>query len=178
MCLDRIKKVNQKKDIVCYKVFHSVANDYGGFSMLSIVRDYPYEMGTVHSTNTDSPEIKYIFKYNGSSEKPYIRGNSFHSFKTLYGAKKFAKFFASRNGIMPEKSKAILVVKCIIPSDSNFTYEGRFIESDFNLRSYASEKLKPIEIVTSYSVIGESKQNSNLKVKPVIPDPGTGDVYI
>lgn len=179
MCLDRIKKVNQKKDIICYKVFHSVANDYGGFSMLSIIRDYPYEMGTVHSTNTDFPEIKYNleikYKYSPSNKKPYIRGDSFHSFKTLYGAKKFAKFFASRNDIMPEKSKAILVVKCVIPSDSNFTYKGRFIESDFNLRSYASEKLKPIEIVTSYPVIGESKQNNNCKVKPVIPDPGTGD---
>ena len=177
MCLDRIKKLNQKKDIICYKVFHSVVNDYGGFSMLSIIRDYPYEMGAVHSTNTDFPEIKYI-KYNGPNKKPYIRGNSFHSFKTLYGAKKFAKLFAGRNDTMPEKSKAILVAKCIIPSDSNFTYKGRFIESDFNLRSYASEKLKPIEIVTSYPIIGKSKQNNNCKVKPVIPDPGTGDVYI
>ena len=137
--------------------------------MLSVIRDYPYEMGTVHSTNTDSPEIKYIFKYNHSNKKPYIKGDSFHSFKTLYGAKKLAKFFASRNNTiffasrnntMPEKSKAILVVKCIIPSDSNFTYKGRFIESDFNLRSYASEKLKPVEIVTSYPV-GESNKNNN-----------------
>lgn len=178
MCLDRIKKVNQKKDITCYKVFHSVVNDYGGFSMLSVIRDYPYEMGTVHSTNTDSPEIKYIFKYNHSNKKPYIKGDSFHSFKTLYGAKKLAEFFATKNDIMPEKSKAIIVVKCVIPSDSNFTYKGRFIESDFNLRSYASEKLKPVEIVTSYPIIGESKQSNDCKVKPVIPDPGTGDVYM
>ena len=77
--------------------------------------------------------------------------------------------------IIPEKSKAILVVKCIIPSDSNFTYKGRFIESDFNLRSYASDKLKPVEIVTSYPVMGENNQNNNVKVKPVVPDPGTGD---
>ena len=140
--------------------------------MLSIIRDYPYEMGIVHSTNTDFPEIKY----NVSTEKPYIKGDAFHSFKTLYGAKKVAEFLVSRNDIIiPEKSKAILVVKCIIPSDSNFTYKGRFIESDFNLRSYANEKLKPIEIVTSYPVIGENNQNNNVKVKPVVPDPGTGD---
>lgn len=69
-----------------------------------------------------------------------------------------AKFFATKNDIMPEKSKAIIVVKCVIPSDSNFTYKGRFIESDFNLRSYSSEKLKPIEIVTSYPV-GENNKN-------------------
>lgn len=148
--------------------------------MLSIIRDYPYEMGTVHSTNTDFPEIKYNleikYKYSPSNKKPYIRGDSFHSFKTLYGAKKVAEFLVSRNDIIiPEKSKAILVVKCIIPSDSNFTYKGRFIESDFNLRSYANEKLKPIEIVTSYPVMGENNQNNNVKVKPVVPDPGTGD---
>ena len=140
--------------------------DYGGFSMLSIVRDYPYEMGVVHSTNTDSPQIKET-----DTKKPYITGNSFHSFKTLYGAKKFVKFFLKQKPfILPINSMAIIIVKCVIPSDSNFIYKGRFIESNFNLRSYASEKLKPIEIVKYYP-IGENKD----KVKPVMFNHGTVD---
>lgn len=149
MCLNTIKKINQKKDITCYKVLYTVHDgDYGGFSMLSIVRDYPYEMGVVHSTNTDSPQIKET-----DTKKPYITGNSFHSFKTLYGAKKMVKFLRKHNRALltfPINSIAIIIVKCVIPSDSNFTYKGRYLETDFNLRSYASEKLKPIKIVAYY----------------------------
>ena len=85
MCLYKIKKLNKKKDITCYKVLYCVSNGSGGFSMLSLIKDYPYEMGVVHSTNTDSPQIDYI----DSTYEPYIRGNSLHSFKALYGAKKW-----------------------------------------------------------------------------------------
>ena len=142
-------------------MLYCVSNGYGGFSILSIVRDYPYEMGVVRSTNTDSPQIRQY----------YITGNSFHSFKTLYGAKKMVKFFLKQKPFMlPMNSIAIIIVKCIIPSDSNFIYKGRFIESSFNLRSYASEKLKPVEIVKYYP-IGENK----CKVKPVMFKHGTGD---
>ena len=149
MCLYKIKKLNKKKDITCYKVLYAASNGSGGFSMLSIIKDYPYEMGVVHSTNTDSPQISHI----DSTYEPYIRGNSLHSFKTLYGAKKMVKFFLKQKPFMlPMNSIAIIIVKCVIPSDSNFVYKGRFIETDFNLRSYASEKLKPIEIVKYYPI--------------------------
>lgn len=149
MCLYKIKKLNKKKDITCYKVLYCVSNGSGGFSIFSIVRDYPYEMGVVHSTNTDSPQINYI----DSTYEPYIRGNSFHSFKTLYGAKKMVKFFLKHKPFtLPTNSIAIIVVKCAIPSDSNFIYKGKYLETDFNLRSYASEKLKPVEIVKYYPI--------------------------
>lgn len=149
MCLYRIKKLNKKKDITCYKVLYAVSNGYGGFSMLSLIKDYPYEMGVVHSTNTDSPQINYI----DSTYEPYIRGNSFHSFKTLYGAKKMVKFFLKHKPFtLPINSIAIIIVKCIIPSDSNFIYKGKYLETDSNLRSYASEKLKPVEIVKYYPI--------------------------
>ena len=149
MCLYRIKKLNKKKDITCYKVFYCVSNGSGGFSILSIVRDYPYEMSVVHSTNTDSPQIDYI----DSTYEPYIRGNSFHSFKTLYGAKKMVKFFLKHKPFtLPTNSIAIIIVKCVIPSDSNFIYKGIFLEKDFSLKSYASEKLEPIEIVKYYPI--------------------------
>ena len=85
MCLYKIKKLNNKKNITRHKVFYFVSNCSGGFSMLSIVRDYPYEIGVVHSTNVDFPQINYT----DLTYEPYIRGNSFHSFKTLYGAKKW-----------------------------------------------------------------------------------------
>lgn len=151
MSLYKVKKINQKKDITCYKVLYCVSNGSGGFSMLSIVRDYPYEMGVVHSTNVDFPQITYM----DSTYEPYIRGNSLHSFKTLYGAKKMVKFVLKHNQAFltfPINSIAIIIVKCIIPSDSNFTYKQRYIETDFNLRSYASEKLKPVEIVKYYPI--------------------------
>lgn len=149
MCLYKIKKLNKKKDIACYKVLYAVPNGSGGFSILSIVRDYPYEMGVVHSTNVDFPQIHYI----DSTYESYIRGNSFHSFKTLYGAKKMVKFFLKQKPFtLPMNSIAIIIVKCVIPSDSNFIYKGRFLEKDFNLRSYASEKLKPVEIVKYYPI--------------------------
>ena len=149
MCLYKIKKLNKKKDITCYKVFYCVSNGSGGFSILSIVRDYPYEMSVVHSTNTDSPQIDYI----DSTYEPYIRGNSLHSFKTLYGAKKMVKFFLKHKPFtLPTNSIAIIIVKCVIPSDSNFIYKGIFLEKDFSLKSYASEKLEPIEIVKYYPI--------------------------
>ena len=149
MCLYKIKKLNKKKDITCYKVFYCVSNGSGGFSILSIVRDYPYEMSVVHSTNTDSPQIDYI----DSTYEPYIRGNSLHSFKTLYGAKKMVKFFLKHKPFtLPTNSIAIIIVKCVIPSDSNFIYKGIFLEKDFSLKSYASEKLKPVEIVKYYPI--------------------------
>ena len=144
MCLFGIKKLNKKKDITCYKVLYAVPNNSGGFSMLSLVKDYPYEMGVVHSTNTDSPQIR---------EYCNITGDSFHSFKTLYGAKKFVKFFLKHKPFtLPINSIAIIIVKCVIPSDSNFVYKGIYLETDFSLRSYASEKLKPVEIVKYYPI--------------------------
>ena len=149
MCLYKIKKLNKKKDTTCYKVLYCVSNGSGGFSMLSLIKDYPYEMGIVHSTNTDSPQIDYI----DSTYEPYIRGNSLHSFKTLYGAKKFVKFFLKHKPFtLPINSIAIIIVKCVIPSDSNFVYKGIYLETDFSLRSYASEKLEPIEIVKYYPI--------------------------
>ena len=149
MCLYKIKKLNKKKDITCYKVLYAVPNGSGGLSMLSLIKDYPYEMGVVHSTNTDSPQISHI----ESTHEPYIRGNSLHSFKTLYGAKKMVKFFLKQKPFMlPMNSIAIIIVKCVIPSDSNFIYKGRFLDKDFNLRSYASEKLEPVEIVKYYPI--------------------------
>ena len=149
MCLYKIKKLNKKKDTTCYKVLYGVSNGSGGFSMLSLIKDYPYEMGVVHSTNTDSPQIDYI----DSTYEPYIRGNSLHSFKTLYGAKKMVKCFLKQKPFtLPINSIAIIIVKCVIPSDSNFIYKGIFLEKDFSLRSYASEKLEPIEIVKYYPI--------------------------
>ena len=63
------------------------------------------------------------------------------------------KFFLKQKPLtLPINSIAIIVVKCTIPSDSNFTYKGRYLETDFNLRSYASEKLKPVEIVKYYPI--------------------------
>lgn len=144
MCLFGIKKLNKKKDITCYKVLYAVPNGSGGLSMLSLIKDYPYEMGVVHSTNTDSPQIR---------EYCNITGNSFHSFKTLYGAKKMVKFFLKHKPFtLPINSIAIIIVKCVIPSDSNFVYKGIYLETDFSLRSYASEKLKPVEIVKYYPI--------------------------
>ena len=129
MCLYKIKKLNKKKGITCYKVLYAVPNGSGGLSMLSLIKDYPYEMGVVHSTNTDSPQISHI----ESTHEPYIRGNSLHSFKTLYGAKKMVKFFLKQKPFMlPMNSIAIIIVKCVIPSDSNFTYKGRYLETDFS----------------------------------------------
>lgn len=63
------------------------------------------------------------------------------------------KFFLKHKPfILPINSIAIIIVKCVIPSDSNFVYKGIYLETDFSLRSYASEKLKPVEIVKYYPI--------------------------
>ena len=63
------------------------------------------------------------------------------------------KFFLKQKPFtLPTNSIAIIIVKCVIPSDSNFIYKGIFLEKDFNLRSYASEKLEPIEISKYYPI--------------------------
>ena len=67
--------------------------------------------------------------------------------------KKMVKFFIKQKPFtLPTNSIAIIIVKCVIPSDSNFIYKGRYLETDFSLRSYASEKLKPVEIVKYYPI--------------------------
>ena len=61
-------------------------------------------------------------------------------------------FLKQKTFTLPTNSIAIIIVKCVIPSDSNFIYKGRFLDKDFNLRSYASEKLEPVEIVKYYPI--------------------------
>ena len=75
--------------------------------------------------------------------------------------KKMVKFFLKhkRGVTLPTNFIAIIIVKCVIPSDSNFTYKGRYLDTDSSLRSYASEKIKPIEIVKYYPI----KKKINVK---------------
>ncbi len=155
MCLINPQKLNQTHDVVCYKIFYKRADNnlfykiinklFYGKILFSAFRFVVYRLGWTKKVNVDEP---YIFSYQKK-----IEGNSLHSFVTLDDAYNFLKndyeaFLGdvwNRNNYMP------CIVQCKIPENSNFLYKGIFEgENNRIYQSYASEKLKPEEIIVEW----------------------------
>lgn len=124
MCLNSAVRINTEKDIVCYKLFWQYGN-----TLYSFYRNSPYKLNVTRSTRTKTPKL-YCSNFNG--EKTYcIQESAFHSFANYGDVKEF------------HKGSSSVIVKCIIPKNSEYIYEGTYA----GVKSYASQKLKPIEII-------------------------------
>lgn len=127
MCLHNAVRINTEKNIICYKLFWKDGN-----TLYSLYRNSPYKLNVTRSTRTKTPKL-YCLEFEG--EKIYcIHESAFHSFAN-YGD---IKEFKDKN----YKGSSV-IVKCIIPKNSEYIYEGTYA----GVKSYASQKLKPIEII-------------------------------
>lgn len=138
MCLEKAVLINPKKDITCYKICREMESLTGKCYYVSPFMGYVYELGKL-ATNKG----KYVNVYDDNDGRFLITSNAFHSFKTLKGAQGMMKEMLSKNF-------RYKIVKCIIPKESNFVYEGIFnVYKGKKYTSYASQQLLPISVVES-----------------------------
>ena len=125
MCLNNVKRVRQTKDIVCYKVLR-IDNDSVMFSPYYAAKSW--KLGRTETLRRNAPDR--TVDENGIYK---IHGGAYHSYVNVNEIEK-SYFLHSRYA----------VCKCIIPKNSKYVYKG--ISSN-GTQGYASQKLKPIEIL-------------------------------
>ena len=135
MCLNKAVRIKPEKDIVCYKLFYKRDSDN---TLYSLYKGSPYKLNNTKNTRKSKPNL-YCFEFLG--EKTYdVFESALHSFANYEDT----KFFKEDAGIFKNiKSIKSIIVKCIIPKSSEYIYEGTFR----GVKAYASQKLKPIEIL-------------------------------
>lgn len=134
MCLIKAKPVKTEKDITCYKVCYRT---YGG-TYVSPFMWYNYIPGQLYQVNTNNPQLGIVDK-----DGLYIEGNAFHTFKTLQGARQYLK--------NKYTDYEYVIMKCIIPKESEYIYEGIFKIYFWNkfrkFVSYASQQILPVSVI-------------------------------
>lgn len=146
MCLRRCNKIKVEQDIVCYKVVCVKLED--------CLYTSPFKKSTLWEFGK-MKEIKNLTRKNISLYKQQILQNnymyridgcSYHSFKEKDDAVKFIK-----KGYIKNNWKKYAVLECKIPKNSKYIFEGDFETiTEEPIRSYASQKLKPIKIAWKY----------------------------
>lgn len=133
MCLSQARLINPEKEITCYKLCKETETLTGDKCYVSPYMGYIYELGKL-ATNGG----KYAQGYVDTDGTLLVTRNAFHTFKTLKGAQSVKK----------KQLPNCVIVKCIIPKESTFVYEGVY---NFFSRyvSYASQQLLPISVVES-----------------------------
>lgn len=132
MCLtlksSKVRVHTATKDIVCYKILQM---QYDMFhNPIGYVTYYQRARVNIGETYT-SKLVR--FNYHLSNIRPDI-GEGLHSFRTLERAKQLWFGTSTR------------IAKCIIPAGSKY-YVGRFDRTDDYRESYASDRLKYVEIL-------------------------------
>jgi predicted small secreted protein len=125
MCLNNAVRIRQTKDIVCYKVLR-IYKDSVMFSPYYTAKSW--KLGKTETLRRNAPDMTV---YEDGIRK--IHGGAYHSYINVNEIEK-AYFIDSRYA----------VCKCIIPKNSKYVYKG--ISSN-GTQGYASQKLKPIEIL-------------------------------
>lgn len=145
MCLVDCNKIEQKDDIICYKVVKNL-ND--------VVFRSPFKTNTLWEIgkqkeikNTSISNLKkysfYKQKVIANSYMHKIYGCAYHTFSSEMEAKKYIEI-----AYIPESRKGLSILKCVIPKSSKYVYEGVFHGVNYeSYKSYASQKLKPIEVI-------------------------------
>ena len=145
MYLVDCNKIEQKNDIICYKVVKNI-ND--------VTFSSPFKSATIWEIgkqkeikNTSISNLKkyscYKQKVITNSHMHRIRGCAYHTFTTEEDAFDYIKKSRCVNAFFH-----FSVLKCVIPKSSKYVYEGTFpITESINYKSYASQKLKPIEVI-------------------------------
>ena len=144
MCLVDCNKIEKKDDIICYKVVKNL-ND--------VTFSSPFKSATIWEIgkqkeikNTSISNLKkyslYKQKVITNSHMHKIYGCAYHTFTTEEEAFDYIMILKT---IYATKFS---VLKCVIPKSSKYVYKGTFqIAEDVKYKSYASQKLKPIEIM-------------------------------
>ena len=117
MCLEKAIQIKPEKDIICYKICVFAENRF-----FSPFYYFPYLLGKVEKIGKMKPAI--YFDYLANSDMVTIDGDSFHSFKTLRGAKGMLEILKKKSGTSTTTNYVIL--KCVIPKDSKYIYEGLY----------------------------------------------------
>ena len=155
MCLINPQKLNQTKDVVCYKVFYKRADNnlfykiinklFYRKTLFSVFRCAVYRLGCTKKLNVNEP---YIFSYQKK-----IEGNSLHSFVTFDDAFNFLQndYELLIDDLRYRNLYTPCIVQCKIPKNSKFLYKGIFEGQDNEIyQSYASERLVPEEIIVEW----------------------------
>ena len=129
MCLTNIEKITPQEDIVCYKVFKVNRKELDS-DLLSPCQDKKWKLGRTETLRRIEP-IRYVNQLHQYT----VNGGAYHSYQTLNDV--YANYF---------DNPRYVVCKCIIPKDSKYVYSG-LNNCDEESKGYASQKLKPIEIV-------------------------------
>ena len=132
MCLTNIEKITPQEDIVCYKLF-MINPRVCDSDMWSPFKSKHWKIGRMETLKRNKPTV-YSSYYNGQ-KKHKIQGGAYHSYQNIADIP--VEFL-----LRPE----IVVCKCIIPKSSKYVYSGCNNGSK-NSKGYASQKLKPVEIV-------------------------------
>lgn len=129
MCLVDVKRIKNEEDIICYKVLY-YDNITSNFYSPYFTRK-KWIIGRTESLKDRTLPIVKDLHFN----RNVIQEGAYHSYKNLNDAIRSIKHISGR-----------VVVKCVIPKNSKYVYEGvnGIVGAS---EGYASQKLKPLEIV-------------------------------
>ena len=132
MCLTNIEKITPQEDIMCYKLF-KIGPTVCDSDMWSPFKSKHWKIGKMETLKRNAPTV-YSSYYNGC-KKNMIHEGAYHSYQNIADIP--VEFL-----LRPE----IVVCKCIIPKSSKYVYSG-YNNENKSSKGYASQKLKPVELV-------------------------------
>jgi len=165
MCLYQSKKIEKEdfKGILCYKVLYLLSDG----SLHSPFYDYEWELGKTKCIE-GKWELPGVFSKNPNEVVELsmrVSGNidnfAFHTFKNLKDAVCLAedRYIAPvvRDGAV--KSTKAVVAECLIPSDTEYVFEGSAPCVSHYVEGYASQSLTIIRIMSpeEYTVSPEEE---------------------
>ena len=133
MCLTNIEKITPQEDIICYKLF-KIDPTVCDSDMWSPFHSKSWKIEKMETLKRNKPTVYSSYYCNGC-QKNMIQGGAYHSYQNIADIP--VEFL-----LRPE----IVVCKCIIPKSSKYIYSG-YNNENKNSKGYASQKLKPVEIV-------------------------------
>ena len=132
MCLTNVEKITPQEDIICYKLF-VIDPKVCDSDMRSPFYSKSWKIGKMETLKRNAATV-YSSYYNGHKNHK-IQGGAYHSYQNIAD---IPVEFLLRS--------EIVVCKCIIPKSSKYIYSG-CNNGDQNSKGYASQKLKPVELV-------------------------------
>lgn len=133
MCLTNIEKITPQEDIICYKLF-KIDPTVCDSDMWSPFQSKHWKIGKMETLKRNAPTVYSSYYCNGC-QKNMIHGGAYHSYQNIADIP--IEFL-----LCP----GFVVCKCIIPKSSKYVYSGCNNDNK-NSKGYASQKLKPVEIV-------------------------------
>ena len=132
MCLTNIEKITPQEDIICYKLF-VIDPKVCDSDMRSPFYSKSWKIGKMETLKRNAATV-YSSYYNGHKNHK-IQGGAYHSYQNIADIPVEFLLFSE-----------IVVCKCIIPKSSKYVYSGCNNDNKSS-KGYASQKLKPVEIV-------------------------------